>query len=294
VIRGQHHASRTISNGRAVLVVAHPGHELTLAGWLAKIEPAVFVITDGSGQLSRPRLHSTTKVLLRTGARPGSIYGHFSDQEVYEAMLNHDVDLFLRMTFELADWIVLDGIDYVVGDSAEGYNPTHDVCRMIVGGAVELATRLGGRPIGNYEYVVTGRRDDCIAGRCEGTIRLKLDDEALERKLAAALAYPELADEVEAAVRRDGIEAFRWECLHPVNNRKSWTPVEKSKPYYEEHGEARVASGKYQRLVRYAEHIAPLHTALWKAISQSLDTHVGITGVDASSIQFGGREVRHS
>ena len=55
------------------------------------------------------------------------------------------------MAFELADWI---GMDDVVGDSAEGNNPMHDVCRIIVGGAVELATRLRGRPIGNYEWSV--------------------------------------------------------------------------------------------------------------------------------------------
>ena len=152
--------------GRAALVVAHPGHELNLTGWLTMSQPSVFVMTDGSGQLGRSRLHSTTKVLLRSGARPGSIYGHLSDREVYEAMLDQDVDLFLRLTFELVDWICLDGIDYVVGDSAEGYNPTHDFCRIIVGAAVELAGRFRG-PIGNYEYVIVGPRTECMAGRCQ-------------------------------------------------------------------------------------------------------------------------------
>src|SRR5713101_2738254 len=257
-----------ISSGRAVLVVAHPGHELSLAGWLAMMRPSVFVITDGSGQLGRSRLHSTTKVLSRTGARPGSIYGQLSDQEVYEAMLRQDVGLFLR-------------IEYVVGDSAEGYNPTHDVCRILVGGAVELATRLRGRPIGNYEYVVTGQRRDCVAGRCAGTIRLKLDDDALGRKLAAAYAYPELAGEVEATIQRDGIESFRYECLHPVDNRMNWTPDRNSKPHYEVHAESRVASGKYQRALRYAEHIAPLRTAFWETLDKNLEALIGTSTVRA-------------
>jgi hypothetical protein len=283
MIRTPYRRTRATSSGRAVLVVAHPGHELTLTGWLALMQPSVFVMTDGSGQLCRPRLHSTTKVLLRTGARPGSIYGHLSDQEVYEAMLSRDVGLFLRMTFDLADWIWLDGIDYVVGDSAEGYNPTHDVCRIIVGGAVELATRLRGRPIGNFEYVVTGQRRDCMAGRCGGTIRLKLDDDALQRKLAAAFAYPELAGEVEAAVQRDGVEAFRYECLHPVDNRATWTPVGNNKPHYEEHGQSRVASGKYRHPVRYAEHLVPLQTAFWEALNKTLDTPVGTRTVGAET-----------
>src|SRR5262249_55611949 len=157
-----------------------------------------------------------------------------------------------------ADWVVRDGVDYVVGDAAEGYNPMHDVCRIIVGGAVELASRLRGRPIGNYEYVVTGSRVDCVAGRCRGGIRLELDDDALGRKLAAAHAYPELAAEVEAAIDRDGLDAFRYECLHPVDNRKHWTPGRNGIPYYEEHGWSRVATGKYAQVVRYSEHIAPL------------------------------------
>jgi hypothetical protein len=262
------------ASGRAALVVAHPGHELALTGWLTMSQPTVFVITDGSGQLSRSRLHSTTKVLLGTGARPGSIYGHLSDTQVYEAMLRNDVDLFLRMTFELADWIWLDGVDYVVGDSAEGYNPMHDVCRVIVGGAVELASRLRGRPVGNYEYVVTGQRIDCMTGRCGGTIKLELNDDALERKVTAALAYLELASEVESAIQRDGFEAFRHECFHPVGNRMRWIPERNGKPYYEEHGRSRVAAGKYDRSVRYEEHIVPLQTAFWKTLQRTLDTHV--------------------
>jgi len=163
----------------------------------------------------------------------------------------------------------------VVGDAAEGYNPTHDVCRILVGGAVELATRLGRRAIGNYEYVVTGCRRDRMTGRCGGTIRLTLDDDALERKLAAANAYPELAGEVDAAMQQDGIDSFRYECLHPVDNRMSWVPNRNSKPHYEVHGASRVASGKYQRLLRHAEHMVPLRTAFWETLDKNLETQVG-------------------
>jgi hypothetical protein len=131
MLRTQFPTTRPISSGRAVLVVAHPGHELSLTGWLAMMRPPVFVITDGSGQLGRSRLHSTTKVLLRTGARAGSIYGHLSDQEVYEAMLRQDVGVFLRMAHDLADWLVLDDIDYVVGDSAAQPDRAIDYIGMV-------------------------------------------------------------------------------------------------------------------------------------------------------------------
>ncbi len=280
--------------GSAVLVVAHPGHELTLAGWLARARPTVFVMTDGSGQLGRPRLQSTTKVLRDAGARPGSIYGQRSDRDVYTAMLSRDAGVFVRMAFTLADRLVADAVDYVVGDAGEGYNPTHDVCRIIVGGAVELATRRGGRRIGNYEYVVAGSREACLTGRCGGTIRMRLDDEALARKVAAALAYPELRGEVEAAIGRSGIEGFRHECLHPVGNRTSWTPTGGGRPHYEEHGLQRVTSGKYERLLRYSEHIAPLHAALWGAIERALPSPAAPRAVGAPSLEPVGGDARHS
>ena len=52
--------------------------------------------------------------------------------------------------------------DYVVTDAAEGYNPTHDLCRTITGVAVELAGRAGARPLPLYEYVVAGDRAPCL------------------------------------------------------------------------------------------------------------------------------------
>jgi hypothetical protein len=73
------------------------------------------------------------------------MYGHLSDQEVYEAMLDQDVDLFVRLTVELAESLCLDDVDYVVGDSAEGYNPTHDFCRTIIGEPSSSRPACGGR-----------------------------------------------------------------------------------------------------------------------------------------------------
>ena len=49
MITSSSHASGTLLHRRAVLVVAHPGHELSLAGWLTIVRPAVFVMTNGSG-----------------------------------------------------------------------------------------------------------------------------------------------------------------------------------------------------------------------------------------------------
>jgi len=68
------------------LVIAHPGHELRVHGWLEKARPLVFVLTDGSGRSGLPRLNSTRKVLLDAGAKTGPIFGRFTDAETYASI----------------------------------------------------------------------------------------------------------------------------------------------------------------------------------------------------------------
>ncbi|MSQ47696.1 MAG: hypothetical protein EXR78_04785 [Deltaproteobacteria bacterium] len=53
----------------AALVIAHPGHELRLHGWLQHARPWVSVLTDGSGHADHSRLDSTTTLLHDVGAR---------------------------------------------------------------------------------------------------------------------------------------------------------------------------------------------------------------------------------
>src|SRR5439155_2029574 len=90
----------TVLGRRAALVVAHPGHELRVHGWLERARPLTFVLTDGSASTGRPRLDSTTVVLTRVGARPGSIYGRFSDAAFYQALLAYRFDEFDHLVDE--------------------------------------------------------------------------------------------------------------------------------------------------------------------------------------------------
>jgi hypothetical protein len=93
-------------------------------------------------------------------------------------------------------------------------------------------------------------------GAASGGPSLRLDDHALSRKLEAARGYPELRDEVEAQIRRFGVEAFRTESLRPVA--KEWAPEPGETPFYERHGEAQVRAGHYPEVIRYAAHLRPL------------------------------------
>jgi len=218
-----------------VLVVAHPGHELRVYGWLESAAPRVCVLTDGSGSGGEARLESTTRLLAATEARPGSIYGRMTDREIYTAILDRDFACFTGLAEQLAGELEACGADCVAGDAVEGYNPSHDVCRLVINAAL----RLLGRAVPAYDFALVGAPDGCPAALRAEALWVELDEAALARKLAAARSYEELAGEVEHALARFGVAPFRTECLRPVDlsERYGWDPAQV--PFYETHGEKR-------------------------------------------------------
>ncbi len=131
-------------NHRSALVIAHPGHELLVYNWLS---------------LVKSRLHRTTSILNSLGARPGSIYGRLTDAEAYSAILAGEVGVFISMAGELAEALVLNRIEYIVGDAIEGFNPVHDICRLIINAAVTKVCRMG-YCVDNFDVVPAYKPDD--------------------------------------------------------------------------------------------------------------------------------------
>lgn len=248
---------------RPVVVVGHPGHELRVYGWLRLARPVVHVLTDGSGSDGEPRIDSTSMLLNGAGASRGSIFGRMSDRQIYAAILTGNHAPFVVLAEELAAAFVHDGVDMVAGDAVEGFNPSHDVCRYVVNAAVRLASADTGRKIGCYAFPLDGAPDLCPDGVGGPPLRVDLDDAMLDRKMQAARAYAELKGEVESAVGRFGIEPFRTECLWPVDlsDPYGWDPDRI--PFYESYGAERVASGAYEQVVTFREHVRPLADALW-------------------------------
>ncbi len=292
-------------SARAALVVAHPSHELRVHGWLEQTKPYVCVLTDGAGRSGEPRLPRTTEVLSRCGATPGAIYGRLTDLGVYAAILDGDRKLFEDLVEELARIFVAEKIDYVVGDAAEGYSVTHDICRIMIDAAINLVERESGHRVANFDFLAVGPPDECPEELRDRAIWLRLDDASFASKVKAALAYtPKLAADVEAAlagapfrgVRRfsepqlagevdvqlsetlqeeiesrpmlkaqlrdmlDGvpIDAFRIECLRPVGNDAGTHWTTNNSPFYELYGEKLVAAGRYEKVIRFQEHMLPL------------------------------------
>jgi hypothetical protein len=252
-----------ISDGRTrtALVVAHPGHELRVFGWLLGERPRVYVLTDGSTRTARSRIASTTALVERARATLGTPYATLTDANIYEALLDENLDALVRVGDELADDLVAHGITRVVADAAEGYNPAHDLCRILV----NLAVRRLGPHADTYEFPLMGRPDVPVVADRSRALRLTLDDATFARKLAEARAYPEMQWELDMAVGSVGTEAFRVECLWSVDPDADVVPPT-DPPYYELYGRHQVSAGVYTRAIGYREHVqraaAVLHAAL--------------------------------
>ncbi len=248
------------SDRRAALMIAHPGHELRVYDWLSRARPSVFVLTDGSSHCRRPRLHRTTSILNSLGAQPASIYGRITDAEIYSAILDRNCDLFVETARELAEALVRDQIEYVVGDAIEGYNPAHDVCRLIINAAVKRASQMGHR-VENFDVLLAGNAANYPAETLTDAISIEVDDKMLSQKLQAARDYSELAVDVHRILDEEGIDSLRTECLRRVTE-DSGDGHFKEPPYYEIYGEQQVAAGYYQQVIRYREHVLPIARAL--------------------------------
>jgi hypothetical protein len=270
---------------RSTLVIAHPGHELRVHNWLETARPEVWVLTDGSGRTQNSRADSTTRVLAKAGARPGPVYGQMRDVDLYNAVLSLNHCPFIELVDRLADSLIERQIGFIAGDAEEGYNPAHDVCRLVINSAIKLVESKAGKQIVNYDFTLMGRPDRGPSALLDNSLWFTLDDEAFARKLAAARNYPELEAEVEAALnstvhegfRKNEVlsqqvrsnfgitdaNTFRVECLRPVNpDGASTNPSTGDQPFYEVYGEQQVRAGHYSQVLRYRDHMLPLVAAL--------------------------------
>ncbi len=242
---------------RTALVIAHPGHELRVHRWLELARPTVFVLTDGSGHTGRSRLAATSAVLLASGARPGAIYGRLADRELYRALLQGRLDLFASLAEELAEALHRESIELVAGDAVEGFNPGHDICRVLINAAV-ARLRANGEPIDNRDYPLEAAPGSLSGDERATAIRIDLDAAALERKIEAARSYPGLEDEVARALARLGSRIFETEWLREVRYGLDIGHLLPDPPFYEVHGAKRVAEGLYHEVLRFRAHVAPV------------------------------------
>jgi hypothetical protein len=239
------------------LLVAHPGHELLLHGWISRNKPVVHVLTDGEAHSSGTRLERTAQFLRDCGARAGSIFGRLSDPEAYQMILERNTALLFSLVGDLADHLERDKPAIIVCDAAEGYNPVHDLCRLIAGAAIAMA----GVATRQYEYPVVNHPHSPGAA-----IVVELSAAEHDAKMERARAQAGSLADIEALVARYGADAYRRETLSLVVD---WAAIDGgAPPLYERYGEERVAARLYSTVIRRREHMLPLRDALRAAVEK--------------------------
>ena len=242
---------------KTALILGHPGHELRVFRFLELHRPVVYVLTDGSGNNGgESRLPSTLKVLQEAGCQAGSVFGRFTDQEIYQVILEKKKETLKSLIEEICTDLQKRGIEQIAGDGCEGYNPTHDLCRYMIN---IIAERTG---LPNYDFLLDGPPHLCSEELKTQALWVGLNEGDFERKLTAAANYPELKFDLEETLKKHGKAPFMVECLRPVKTPaelKTWkTPL----PHYETYAQEKIQQGKYQEVISFETHVRPLAESL--------------------------------
>ncbi|MEM7145933.1 MAG: hypothetical protein AAF591_12420 [Verrucomicrobiota bacterium] len=245
---------------KAALCIGHPGHELRVFKWLHEYKPLTTILTDGSGADRQSRVASTTRILDQAGATPASIYGAYPDRELYRLMLAKDPQPFIDIAERLAnEWDDAE-IELVAGDMIEGFNTSHDICRLLINAAVDFLRHNNRRSIDNYEFPLEKLSSENTPN---DSLTVELSDEDFDLKFETArFTYPELAKDVEIIIDKYGTAPFKTEVLTQASPNAGLTWDNANPPFYEIYGARQVEAGHYSDLITYKEHIQPIALAL--------------------------------
>jgi hypothetical protein len=128
---------RDMKAARSAMIFSHPNHEIAVLGTVQRLDPILIFLTDGG---SRSRVEQTRSGLASIGAEGNATFLDRGEDALYASLLTGDVAPFMELSREVAAVLGDAAIDMVYCDSAEFYNPLHDIALPIV-----LAA-LGDRP----------------------------------------------------------------------------------------------------------------------------------------------------
>lgn len=197
---------KNLPEGNPALAVAHPGHVLSLHGFIEKVKPLVFLFTDGSGP-NKESLFQDFQLCLGTmyaGERDVFSVVQVNDDMLGKKFINDDLLLqevlngrtayFEYYTKEVARHLLRRKIDYIVSDASEGYDVTHEILRVIVDTAVKHLKKVTGKVVAQYEYSVVLPYNSKIT---DDTILIELPEESVVKKIKAVTSFnPRIFDEL--------------------------------------------------------------------------------------------------
>ena len=247
---------------KTALIIGHPAHELRIYKFLEVYKPRVYILTDGSGSKNTSRITSSLELISATGSTPSKIMGRFTDQQLYQIILQKDLELIHDVIDEILTDLIEHNIEMLVGDALEGFNPTHDLCRYMINTMVEIYHRRTGKEIMNYDFLLEGSPRDYHEDDSSNTLLLHLTETELDRKISAANNYREIRADFERTIAKYGRQMFQVETLRPVKVPYLVKDWETEYPFYEEYGKQKVLEGEYKGVIYFEKHILPIVEAL--------------------------------
>jgi len=257
--------SHRLLDSNSALILGHPGHELRVLGWVKEAKPLVIVLTDGSGHTTQPRIGLTQTLLEEAGAVPAVLFGTYTDEQIYQQILAKNFDFFRDLQKQITSILIEHEINVIVGDAIEGYNPSHDLCRCLVEGAVDQVRMANGNTPLNYEFPLVAH--PAVWSDQPGSECFRLNDEATAWKLDQIRSYAQtvggtLLTEVDEFLKEFGEKALAEEWLTASYTAATLKQYTNNRPFYETHGRKQVAAGYYKQAILFNEHILPLIAAL--------------------------------
>lgn len=289
---------KNIPLGKGALLIAHPGDELKLFGFINQAKPYLFILTDGSGRTRPATLNDTWRILNSIFPESGDIFymmtqqdkekhGYINNYLLYQEILNKQESFFAVYINQIVYNLSEKNIDYLVVNSREEYNPINELCRIMAEIAVKLVERGKGKKIMLYEFPVIKPYNEGIN---DGCIRINLDEELMKKKLYWISRYDSsVLDDLKLNVRIDknailnlkempgGLEEvenillqvapdfLKNEYLFPYIYKES-----SEKPFYEIYAERLVNSGIYMEAITYKSHILPIKKRLDSLTQQTI------------------------
>ncbi len=245
---------------KPLLLIAQPGHELRILGWLKTYQPDIVILAQGEGSMQSSRLNQSQILVNELGLRIRNDYlSPTSDQEIYQTLLaGHGAQLLKQWFDSLCSLIKTEGFTAIVADAAEGYNPVQDLCRLL---ANLLTQKLNQEDyeLLNLEFSLIGHPSRS-PHNAPPKMEIHLSPEQLKDKIDISCQYGAQSDQrfltkIQASLDLFGEDAFKVESFFPAQV----TPYEKNqlpvtRPYFEIIGEERKQQGTYSTVIT-AEHL---------------------------------------
>lgn len=254
--------SRVRTADYPALVMAHPGHELKLHGWLRTVRPSVHTLTTGSRHLHQTeRLRASDRLCESLSLAKGAFFGEVFDADFYNVILRKQTEIVHEWTDRLRDHFNRRSCSIVVCDAWQGFSIAHDLIHVMTRIAAAEAAVKSGRDIDVFEFAPVPESLPGLFRLDKAPDEFQLSKELEHEKILAAQSMPDLHELQEYLDAVGQAELMREKFYRPRPLEDLLEP--ERPPLYEQYGAERVQDGHYERAILWRD-VRPIVSSLLK------------------------------